>query len=158
MGRAFTPVVIGVGDIKNQSTKVEDAVEPVQLMLTAISNAIKDTNLSASAAKELQSKIDSVSVVNTWTWNYPDLPGLIAEKLGVSPSYKVLSHHGGDSPAKLFDQAARQISSGETNVAVVTGGEALASRVFPCSIIKFIAEIYSWGVCGCWKVSSSWVD
>ena len=128
MTRRFTPVVIGVGDIKNQSTKVEDAIEPMQLMLQATQLAIKDTNASPSAAKELQSRIDSVSVVNTWTWNYPDLPGLIAEKLGVTPSYKVLSHHGGDSPAKLFDEAARRISFGETKVALVTGGEALASR------------------------------
>lgn len=128
MARRFTPVVIGVGDIKNQSTKVEDAIEPVQLMLQASQLAIKDTGLSPSAAKELQSKINSVSVVNTWTWLYPDLPGLISEKLGVTPNYKVLSHHGGDSPAKLLDGAARRISFGEAKVALVTGGEALASR------------------------------
>jgi hypothetical protein len=127
-GKRFTPVVIGVGDIKNKSTKIEDAIEPVQLMLQATLRAIEDIKLPRSAAKELQSRIDSVNVVNTWTWNYPDLPGLLGEKLGVKPSYKVLSHHGGDSPAKLFDEAARRISFGESKVAVVTGGEALASR------------------------------
>jgi hypothetical protein len=128
MARRFTPVVIGVGDIKNPSTKIEDAIEPMQLMLQASQLAIKDTDLSPSAARELQSKIDSVSVVNTWTWLYSDLPGLISEKLGVTPSYKILSHHGGDSPAKFVDEAARRISLGESKVALVTGGEALASR------------------------------
>jgi len=127
-GRVFTPVVIGVGDIRNKSSKVEDAIEPMQLMLQATLRAIKDTNLPPSLAQDLQSKIDSVSVVASWTWNYPDLPGLLAEKLSVRPSYKDLSHHGGDSPAKLFDEAARRISFGESKVAVVTGGEALASR------------------------------
>lgn len=126
-GKKFTPVVIGVGDIRNKSTKVEDALEPMQLMLQATLNALKDTNLSSSSVQKLQSSIDSVSVVKTWTWNYPDLPGLLAEKLGVKPGYKVLSDHGGDSPAKLFDEAARRISLGESKVAVVTGGEALAS-------------------------------
>jgi hypothetical protein len=29
-GKRFTRVVIGVGDIKNRSTKIEDAIEPVQ--------------------------------------------------------------------------------------------------------------------------------
>jgi hypothetical protein len=125
------PVVVGVGDIKNRSQKVEDAIEPMQLMLQAILKAIQDTNLSTSAAKELQSKIDSVSVVNTWTWVYPDLPGLISKKLGVKPKYKVLSHHGGDSPAKLFDEAARIISLGKSKVAIITGGEALASCTSP---------------------------
>jgi acetyl-CoA acetyltransferase len=124
------PIVVGVGDIKNRSQKVEDAVEPVQLMLQATLKAIQDTGLSPSAAKEFQSKIDSVGVVNTWTWSYSDLPGLISEKLGVKPKYKVLSHHGGDSPTKLFDEAARRISSGESKVAIVTGGEALASSKY----------------------------
>lgn len=122
-----TPIVVGVGDIKNRSHKVEDAIEPMNLMLQAILKAIQDTNLSPSRARDLQSKIDSVGVVNTWTWNYKDLPGLISENLGVKPKYKVLSHHGGDSPAKLFDEAARRISLGESKVAIITGGEALAS-------------------------------
>jgi len=128
--RRQTPIVVGVGDIKNRSTKVEDAIEPMQLMLQAILKAIQDTNLSASATKELQSKIDSVGVVNTWTWVYSDLPRLISEELHVKPKYQVLSHHGGDSPAKLFGQAARRISLGESKVAIVTGGEALASCKF----------------------------
>jgi acetyl-CoA acetyltransferase len=122
------PIVVGVGDIKNRSQKVEDAIEPVQLMLRATFKALKDANLSSAAADRLQSNIDSVGVVNTWTWNYPDLPGLLSKKLGVQPRYKTLSHHGGDSPAKLFDDAARRIALGESKVAIVTGGEALASR------------------------------
>lgn len=128
-GKRFIPVVVGVGDIKNKSTKIEDALEPMQLMLQAIQLALQDTTLSSSVARKLQSKIDSVSVVATWTWNYPDLPGLLGEKLGITPQHKVLSHHGGDSPAKLFDEAARLISFGKSRVAVVTGGEALASSM-----------------------------
>jgi acetyl-CoA acetyltransferase len=128
--RRAVPIVVGVGDIKNRSQKVEDAIEPVQLMLQATLKAIQDTGLSASAAKEFQSKIDSVGVVNTWTWSYSDLPGLISEKLGVKSKYKVLSHHGGDSPTKLFDEAARRISFGESKVSIVTGGEALASSKY----------------------------
>ncbi|TVY35547.1 hypothetical protein LSUB1_G005578 [Lachnellula subtilissima] len=121
------PIVVGVGDIKNRSQKVEDAIEPMQLMLQATLKAINDTGLSEPKAKMLQSTIDSVSVVATWTWDYPDLPGLVSENLGVKPSYKVLSGQSGNSPAKLFDEAARRISLGESKVAIVTGGEALAS-------------------------------
>ncbi|TVY48711.1 hypothetical protein LOCC1_G001407 [Lachnellula occidentalis] len=121
------PIVVGVGDIKNRSQKIEDAIEPMQLMLQATLKAIQDTGLSEAKAKALQSTIDSVSVVATWTWNYPDLPDLISENLGVKPSYKVLSGQSGNSPVKLFDEAARRISLGESKVAIVTGGEALAS-------------------------------
>ncbi|TVY85952.1 hypothetical protein LAWI1_G006898, partial [Lachnellula willkommii] len=121
------PIVVGVGDIKNRSQKVEDAIEPMQLMLQAILKAIQDTGLPEAKAKTLQSAIDSVSVVATWTWNYHDLPGLLSENLGVKPGYKVLSGQSGNSPVKLFDEAARRIALGEDKVAVVTGGEALAS-------------------------------
>jgi hypothetical protein len=160
MGRRFIPVVIGVGDIKNKSIKIEDAHEPVHLMLQSIAEAIKDTNLSLPAREELQSKIDSIHVVNTWSWAYPDLPGLLGEKLDVHPSYKVLSHHGGDSPAKLFDEAARRISFGQAKVAVVTGGESLASRELPNrSGWKCCTDLlYSCCMCSCRKTASSWVD
>jgi len=125
-----TPVIIGVGDIKNRSTAIADAKEPATLMLEAIQKAISDT---ASLSKtDLQSAIDSIDVVKTWTWPYPDLPGLLAEKLGVDQSlkWKRYSEHGGDKPGKLFDEAAKRIAKGECKVAVVTGGEALASCTY----------------------------
>ena len=125
-GRA-TPIIVGVGDIVNRSQKLEEAIEPMQLMLQATLLAIKDTNLSTSAAKELQSKIDSVDVIATWTWPYPDLPGLLSEKLAIEPRHKFYSPHAGNQPAKLLDEAARRISLGESKVAITTGGEALAS-------------------------------
>ncbi|OCL03137.1 hypothetical protein AOQ84DRAFT_326442 [Glonium stellatum] len=122
-----TPIVVGVGDVKNRSQKLEDAIEPMQLMLQAIQQAIRDTNASPSAAAELRSKIDSIDVVATWTWPYPDLPGLLSKRLNVEPNHKHYSPHGGNQPAKLFDEAARRISLGKSKVAIVTGGEALAS-------------------------------
>ena len=120
-----TPVIVGVGDIKNKSPNVEDAIEPMQLMLRAITRALDD---ATSDAEELKSNIDSVSVVATWTWPYDDLPGLLSETLGIQPRHKMYSEHGGHQPIKLIDEAARRISLGECKVAVVTGGEALASR------------------------------
>jgi 3-oxoacyl-[acyl-carrier-protein] synthase III len=120
-----TPVIIGVGDYKNRSQKVEEALEPAELMLRAIDLALKDSTLSDPT--KLQSKVDSIDVVLTWTWPYPDLAGLLAEKLGVTAQHKFVSPHGGNQPAKLLDEAARRIARGENKVAIVTGGEALAS-------------------------------
>lgn len=96
-------------------------------MLEAIQKAISDT--SSTSNTDLQSAIDSVDVVKTWTWPYPDLPGLLAEKLGIEQKlkWKRYSEHGGDKPGKLLDEAAKRIAKGECKVAIVTGGEALAS-------------------------------
>ena len=124
---AHTPIIIGIGDVKNRSPKVDDAIEPMQLMLQAITCALEDSTASRSHAEELKSSIDSISIVASWTWPYADLPGLVAEKLGIQPRYKIYSKHGGNQPIKLVDEAARRISRGECKVAVVTGGEALAS-------------------------------
>ena len=124
------PIVVGVGDVKNASLKLEDAVEPMALMLEAIMLAIKDTNSSPTAVADLQLKIDSLDIVATWTWPYPDLPGLLSKKLGITPRHQSCSPHGGNQPVKLFDEAARRISFRMSKLAVVTGGEALASCVY----------------------------
>lgn len=128
--KTLVPVVIGVGDIKNGSKRLEDAIEPADLVVKAIEAAIGDSGVSGRATRDLRSNIDSIDVVATWTWPYADLPGLLSKKLGVQPRHKHYSSHGGNSPGKLFDDAARRVSQGKSKVAVVTGGEALASCIY----------------------------
>lgn len=115
-----TPIIIGVADIKNRT---DNAKEPAQLMLEAIRDAIHDAGNRA-----LISSIDSLSAVRTWTWPYDNLPELLAKRLGVQPQHTHYpDYHGGNQPAKLLDEAALRIAKGESRVAVITGGEALAS-------------------------------
>ncbi|EED23569.1 conserved hypothetical protein [Talaromyces stipitatus ATCC 10500] len=122
-----TPIIVGVGDIRNVSTKIEDAREPADLMLDAIQQALRDTGLGSITS--LRSQIDSIDVVRTWTFAYGDLPGLLAKRLNIaSPlKHKLYTANGGNQPAKILDEAARRISRGENKLALVTGGEALAS-------------------------------
>lgn len=131
----YTPIIIGVGDVRNASTKVEDAREPADLMLNAIELAFRETGLGLTS--NLKSQIDSIDVVRTWTWAYGDLPGLLAKKLNLaSPlKHKLYSVNGGNQSAKILDEAARRISRGENKLAVVTGGEALASGKFHSKIL-----------------------
>ena len=121
------PVIIGVADVVNRSTKVEDAREPLDLIVEAVQNSIKDSGVFPDEAKKLQSSIDSIDVVGSWTWPYQDLPGSIASKLGIEVSHKYYTPHGGNQIGIIFDDAARRISQGKTKVAVCAGGEALAS-------------------------------
>lgn len=121
---AHTPVIIGVADVKN---KTSEHKEPATLMLEAMIQALDD---SRASQQELRSQIDSIDVVRTWTWPYADLPGLLSQKLELPtrPKWTRYTEHGGNQPAKLVDEAAGRVARGETKVAVVTGGEALASR------------------------------
>lgn len=125
---SYTPIAVGVGDAINRSTKPEDAIEPLNLMLQAIDTAIKDTGLAPSAAPTFQSSIDSIDVVRSWTWPYSDLPGLLSDRLGISPKRKHYHpYNSGSTPGLFFDEAARRISLGENKVTLLIGGEALAS-------------------------------
>ncbi|KAK3670868.1 hypothetical protein LTR78_009312 [Recurvomyces mirabilis] len=127
MTRPAVPIIVGVGDVVNRSRKVEDAIEPLELMVQAIDKAFEDSGLTNSAQSSLQSQVDTLDVVRTWTWPYPDLPGLISKRIGAKPERQHYTDHGGNQPAYLLDEAARRISKGESKVAILTGGEALAS-------------------------------
>ena len=126
--QCFTPVIIGVGDVRDPYTAPDHAEEPLYLMLQAIHAAARDTTLPPYASEDLLNQVDSLDVVRTWTWPYDDLAGDLAKELRAKPNHKTTTaRHGGDQPAKLMDEAARKISLGQSKIAVVTGGEALAS-------------------------------
>lgn len=121
------PIIVGVGDVRNKSSKPEDAMEPSKMMVQAIRNAIADTGLGAAAQKQLLGDTDGLRIVPPWTWTYNDLPATVAADLGISPATRVMPTHGGDQPALQCDEAARAIASRRSKVAILTGGEALAS-------------------------------
>lgn len=162
---AYTPVIIGVADVKN---KTDEHKEPATLMLEAIQMALGD---AGTVQDHLRSQIDSIDVVRTWTWPYADLPGLLAQRLGLETKPKWMRYtetHGGNQPARLVDEAAGRIARGETTVAVVTGGEALAS----CECANFslhdpvqemkplIGHLWECSDCVCkgWQCSAAWLD
>jgi acetyl-CoA acetyltransferase len=123
-----TPVIIGVGDITNRSTGIKGAKEPIRLILEAINAAVEDTGLSPGGQSQVQRSIDSIDVVATWSWPYSDLPGQLGDQLGIEGlMHKRLSEHGGHSPGLMLHEATARIAGGHCEMAVVAGGEALAS-------------------------------
>ncbi|KAG8361680.1 hypothetical protein FVEN_g1009 [Fusarium venenatum] len=121
----LTPIIIGIGEIRQKDFTIEICHEPAELILSAIRNASKDSGIDAI------NSLHSISVVPPWSWNYDDLPKLLAQRLGIQPPHLELASHGGNTPALLCDKAAARVASGESKMAVVTGGEALAS-LFAC--------------------------
>jgi acetyl-CoA acetyltransferase len=154
------PVVIGVGEFINRSTLPEDAKEPLDLILSAIRTAVDDAQTPRSA--DLLAAIDSVDIVLSWTWPYADLPALVAGRLGISPRRAATSPHGGNQPAKVFDEAARRVARGEARVALLAGGEALASRessrVLRCFRRSMLTAWTSGELCGEGGASPTGVD
>lgn len=122
---SHVPVLIGVGEFKNPSRRVEDAHEPLELMLRAIEASAQDATDGRSV--DVLSHADSVSVVASSTWPYDDLPGLVADRLGVRPSHTAYSELSGSSPVQLLDDTARLVARGSIQLGLVVGGEAKAS-------------------------------
>jgi hypothetical protein len=124
-----TPILIGVHDLKSPlPTPSQPPEEPATLIQRAVASALQDAH--APRPEALHSAIDSIDIVASWTWPYEDLPGLVAEKLGIPSDrlrHKRYSAHGGNQSVKLLDEAARRVGRGEVKLAVVAGGEALAS-------------------------------
>src|SRR3989442_7518006 len=117
------PIIIGLGQLPNRSTKEEDAREPADLIAEAVELALEDTGDS----RAVRGGVDSLDVVNVVSWPYGNLPGLLSERLGIAPRRRQHSEVGGNQPPRLVDLAARRIAAGESRVALVCGGEAVAS-------------------------------
>ncbi|MDI6629027.1 MAG: acetyl-CoA acetyltransferase [Rhodococcus sp. (in: high G+C Gram-positive bacteria)] len=117
------PVIVGVGDLKfTGDGTAQSAIEPLDLVLRAVNAAIEDTG-----APGLSAQLDAIHAVRTTSWNYADLPALVAERLGVTLTSSSSSTIGGHHPAHLLDQVGRDIAEGRTTAALVVGGEAQAS-------------------------------
>ncbi|CAI6081828.1 unnamed protein product [Clonostachys chloroleuca] len=119
-----TPIIVGVGEVKNKSFHLNDAIEPAELMASAIRKSFKDTGANE---KHVRAAIDGLLIVPPWTWPYVDLPGVISKKVGFLPSHSQMGVHGGHQPNEWCDEAARQVATGEIKAVIITGGEALAS-------------------------------
>lgn len=129
-----TPIIIGVGEIRQKDFALEHCLEPAALMLSAIRDASRDSTI------DVTKHIQSVYAVPPWSWNYENLPKLLAEGLGGQATDLAVADHGGNTPAALCDFMAAKVARGETKMGVVTGGEALASCRCP---------VYGWARCYC---------
>ncbi|MCK8784757.1 acetyl-CoA acetyltransferase [Roseomonas sp. NAR14] len=113
------PVIIGVGEIKDRPAEPREALEPAALMAEALRRAAGD-----AGDPGLLDRLDSLDIVNSVSWPYPDLPAALAARLGRRPARLNYGPIGGESPVRFIHEAAGRIARGESAVAAVTGAEA----------------------------------
>ena len=118
-----TPVLIGCGQFAQHAATVDDALDPVGLMCTAIRLATADADLA-----ELPDP-DMIAVVALLSWRYGDPAFLIGEQLGVTARETALTTNGGNSPQTLVNSTALRIQNGELGFAVLAGGETTRTRM-----------------------------
>ena len=116
------PVIVGVGQFKQQLEDVSLAEEQYVLMERALRLAADD-----AGAPKLLTDIDRLLVIGGM-WSYPDPGRLIADAVGSSNARTFLTAMGGNMPQATVSDCCQRIAAGEMEIAAVVGGEAVYSK------------------------------
>ncbi len=112
-----TPVLVGVGAVTQKERDPLRACQASDLMIEAVRRAGRD-----SRAPRLLADAGYIAVPKG-RWDYGNPAGSIAHTIGARRAQTVLSHVG-VLQQTLIGEACRRIADGETEVALVAGGEA----------------------------------
>ena len=116
-GNPKTPVIIGVGQFLNRIESLEQAVEPVRMMLCAVRRAEADAEIG-----RFLHQAQSVRVVRGM-WGYRNPAALIAERIGAFGAQTVGTLIGGNQNQALMNHTALEILAGKFDLVVLTGAE-----------------------------------
>ncbi|MEU4154868.1 crotonase/enoyl-CoA hydratase family protein [Actinoplanes sp. NPDC026670] len=119
---AWTPVIVGVGQVSDRSTEPAGA-DPVSLAVRALRLAADD-----SKKPEILQKADLVGYVASVSWLYPDGGALIGSAVGATPAQTLqTTTFGGDGSLRLLNDVAAVIASGHASIALLGGAEAAST-------------------------------
>ena len=79
------------------------------------------------AADRVLAAVGSLAVLYCQSWPYDDPAGRLAGRLGIVPYDSLYSGIGGTTPHALVTRAAAAVTAGDLDVALIAGGEALAT-------------------------------
>ena len=112
-----TPVIVGVGQFLNHIESLEQAIEPLEMMMRAARRAEADANVGGFLAQT-----QSVRVVRG-IWNYENPAGAIAEHIGAVGAETVGTLIGGNQNQVLMNQTAAEVLAGKFDLVLITGAE-----------------------------------
>jgi acetyl-CoA C-acetyltransferase len=131
---ARTPVLVGVGVATQREEDPARAAEPLDLMLAAVRNAGAD---ASPAPEPLLAGVGRIGVPRG-RWQYRNPGGEIARSIGADRAVSLLASVG-VLQQTLIGDACRAIAEGETDTALVVGGDA-GYRILRSSIKGVRAE------------------
>ncbi|WP_109523286.1 MULTISPECIES: acetyl-CoA acetyltransferase [Nocardia] len=118
-----TPVLVGVGQVVHRSGD-PGLPGPVELAAESLRRAGADSGAGARLLRDA----DLIAAVAPVSRPYSDLGALVAAEVGANPKRTLQSvRFGGDAPQRLLNLVARSIAEGRSEIALITGAEAVAS-------------------------------
>lgn len=121
MTDARTPILVGAGQLTQRDVEPALALAPLAMMVEVARRAAED----AGGGAVLLARVDSLAVVNVFSWPYANPPRLLAERLGMRPAEELYTTVGGSTPQWLVNETAAKIASGRVRVALLAGAEAV---------------------------------
>ncbi len=115
---ARTPVIAAIGEALDRPTDLTDALEPLALMEAALRRAVNGLH------GDVLGRVDSIDVVNLISWPYAAPADQLCIRLGIWPARRHYGAVGGETPVRFVHAAAARIARGESDIAVICGGEA----------------------------------
>ena len=112
-----TPVIAGVGQFLNRIESLEQALEPLEMMLEAVRRAEADAGVG-----DVLRRAQSVRVVRGM-WNYRNPAAAIAERIGAVGAQTVGTLIGGNQNQALMNHTALEILAGKVDLVLIAGAE-----------------------------------
>ena len=112
-----TPIIVGIAQHAQKVADVDQALEPVEMMIRAAQAAADDTGHPGIA-----SDLDSVRVVRG-RWRYKQPAGYVASRLGSPDAELIGTPFGGNSVQALVNRSALDILEGKNSLVLLTGAE-----------------------------------
>lgn len=129
-----TPVIVGVGQItENLGTDSYKGLSNVELAAEAARIALDDS----SQAEQLLANLDTLIALRTFEhtatqYDPPfgksnNFPHSIARKLNIEPKHAIWAQAGGDTPQVFVAELCEKIHSGDAEIGMVVGAEAIST-------------------------------
>ncbi len=134
-----TPVIVGAGQYMERDLAPHEALPPMAIAAKAAAAALADTGVDNGLRQALASQIDTLAVVRIIqdSRNRPrddvafgraeNPPRAVARRIGANPAHAIYGCIGGDTPQTLVNEIAQAIARGEVGLALLAGGEAIAT-------------------------------
>lgn len=115
-----SPCIIGIA---RETWRSSPAPEPLDMWAAMARQAVDD-----SGAPSILNSIDAVHLVHCMSWPYDDAPRRLADALTLGLGFTESSVLAGTAGQRMVNSAAERMLRGESEVALVVGGEALHTR------------------------------
>ena len=130
-----TPVLVGVAQYVDRDSPPAVALSPLDMLARVAAAAVADSGADSQGRGIV---VDTLAVVRLFAdsspafrspfGSYANLPRSLAARLGQAPRRLIYGPVGGNTPQMLVNRLAESIRTGESDVALIAGGEALRTQ------------------------------